>query len=148
MFNLERLLASKYFAKKYINKIIEPNIVFNEEKMKFYLIFKLESKNKNGQLNTRLYKNDISILVNKHGGLKNLFLSLVAADMSLKGYLIIPIEGGWLCVGGEETYALKEQECSCRAFINNNKKPCKHLLYRDALAIQRSRINNWKINNL
>jgi predicted nucleic acid-binding Zn finger protein len=146
MFELETLLALRHVAKRNLRskKIKDTNIVFKEEAKTFYLVFKLEDS----EGNDRLYKNNITELVKNHGSLRNLFLALVASEMLLAGYNIIPIENGWLCIGGEEIYSMKDNECSCMAYIHNPSKPCKHLLYKEALQLQRSRIAKWKANNL
>ena len=150
MFNLESLLASKLLAKKQLSKVTDTEIVLDEDSNKIYFVFRFNTGKvkKDGTEQVRVYKNDITKYVANHGGLENLFKTLVAAEMMLSGYMIIPIPGGYLCVGGEEMYDLKDDTCTCPAFINNSKEPCKHLLYKDALLLQRARINQWKEINL
>jgi len=150
MFNLENLLASKLLAKKHMKSVSEPDVVIDEDNSKIYFVFKYDTgkTRKDGSRLIKFYKNDITKYVHNHGGLENLFKALVAAEMLVAGYMIIPIQGGYICAGGEELYNLKDNECTCPAFLNNPNKPCKHLIYRDAILLQRSRMNQWKQTNL
>lgn len=150
MFNLENLLASKLFAKKQLKNISESEIVVQEDTGKIYFVFKYDTgkSKKDGSALIKLYKNDITKYVQNHGGLENLFKTLVAAEMLVAGYMIVPIQGGYICTGGDELYNLKDNECTCPAFLNNLNQPCKHLIYRDAILLQRARINEWKQLNI
>jgi len=150
MFNLENLLASKLLAKKHLPKVSEPDILLEEDSGKIYFVFKFDTgkSKKDGEALVKLYKNDITKYVHNHGGLENLFKTLVAAEMLVAGYMIIPIQGGYICAGGEELYNIKENECTCPAFLNNSQEPCKHIIYRDAILLQRARMNQWKQRNL
>ena len=146
MFNLEKLLASKLLAKKKEKDIISTNIIIDNENGKIMFILEVKTGKilKSGKEQIKVYKNDISKYVKNHGGLEAFFKSLVVAEMITIGYSIIPIENGYLCVGGEEVYSMTENECTCPAFINNPSHPCKHLLYKDGLLEQRARINKWR----
>jgi len=150
MFNLENLLASKLLAKKHLPKISDSDVVYDEESGKIYFVFKFDTgkAKKDGSPLIKLYKNDITKYVQNHGGLENLFKTLVAAELLVAGYMIIPIPGGYICAGGDELYNLKDNTCTCPAFLNNPDKPCKHLIYRDAILQQRARMNQWKQANL
>lgn len=149
MFTLENLLASKFIAKRELKNVKDADVIVDEESNNIFLTFNfLVGKRKDGSEQWRLYKNNITKMVSEHGGLENLFKTLVAAEMMIQGYIIVPIEGGWLCVGGSEVYSMKEQECTCQAYSVNPSKPCKHLIYKEALLMQRSRINQWKRENL
>ena len=121
----------------------------DENSDNIYLTFRWDTGklNKKGESIVRLYKNNITKPVLEHGGLENFYKMLVASEMMLAGYLIIPVENGWVCVGGEEVYALKDNECTCQAFVVDSSKPCKHLIYKEALLMQRSRMNEWKRSN-
>ena len=150
MFNLETLLAAKLMAKKHFKNIISTQLVIDEEKEKvFFLIETNTGKTlKSGIEQVKIYKNDITKQVKNHGGVEGLFKSLVVAEMMIAGYIIVPIPGGFMCVGGDEAYSINNDECTCPAFLNNPSKPCKHILYRDGLLEQRARINEWKRINL
>lgn len=150
MLDIAKELAARYIAKREVKKITEPDVVFNEESGKIYLTFKWDTgkTKKDGSPSVRLYKNNITKTVLEHGGLENFYKALVASEMMLAGYMIIPIENGWVCVGGAETYAMKDNECTCPAYVTNPSRPCKHLIYKEALLMQRSKINEWKRNNL
>lgn len=150
MFNLENLLASKLLAKKHLKNVSDSDIIFEEDTNKIYFVFKYNTgkvKKDNTPL-IKVYKNDITKYVQNNGGLENLFKALVASEMLVAGYMMIPIPGGYICTGGHELYNIKDNECTCPAFINDSSKPCKHIIYRDALLEQRSRINQWKRENL
>lgn len=148
--NLEEMFATRLLAKKNKDKLLRTEVVYDNDANKIIFIFevKVVSKSKEKSEIVKLYKQDITSLVKAHGSVENAFTALVASDMMFNGYLIIPIENGWICTGGSEIYNLKEQECSCPAFINTPNKKCKHLLYRDALLTQRTKINEWRLNNL
>lgn len=149
MFTLESLLASKFISKRELKKIKDLEIILDDDKENIFLVYKyLIGTNKEGEDKYRLYKNNITKMVSEHGGLENLFKTLVAAEMMVHGYLIIPIDGGWICTGGSETYSMKQEECTCQAYTVNPSKPCKHLIYKEALLLQRSRMNEWKRANL
>ena len=148
--NLEQMFAIRLISKKNKNKLLKTGVVYDEENSKVMFIFEMlvPSKAKDKKEINKVYKQDITPLVKAHGSVENAFTALVASDMMFNGYLIIPIENGWVCTGGNEIYNLKEHECSCPAFINSPNKKCKHLLYRDALLNQRIKINQWKMKNL
>lgn len=148
MYNLENLLAAKFISKRELKKIEDLNLLVDPDNNHIYLTYKYLVRSKKGEDYYRLYKNNITKMVNEHGGLENLFKVLVAAEMMVSGYLIIPIEGGYVCVGGTEVYALKDNTCTCQAYTVDPSKPCKHLIYKEALLLQRSRINTWKQANL
>ena len=150
MFNLETLLASKLLAKKQFKNIISTQLVVDDEKEKVYFLMEAPTGKtlKDGTEQVRVYKHDITKMVKNHGGVEPLFKSLVVAEMMLAGYLMIPIPGGFMCVGGDEAYSISDNECTCPAFQNDLSKPCKHILYRDGLLMQRARINEWKRINL
>lgn len=150
MFNLENLLASKFIAKKHLVNVLQSDIVVEENSNKIYFVFEYNTGHlkKDGTPLIKIYKNNITKYVQNHGGLENLFKTLVAAELLVAGYLIVPIQGGYICVGGEELYNLKDNECTCSAYLNNPKQPCKHLIYKDALLLQRARINEWKQSNI
>jgi len=148
--NLEKLLAAKLMAKKQFKNVISTQLVTDDEKAKVYFLIEVTTGKtlKNGTEQIKIYKNDITKQVKNHGGVESLFKALVVAEMMLSGYLMIPIPGGFMCVGGEEAYSISDKECTCPAFLNNSSSPCKHLLYRDGLLDQRTRINQWKQINL
>ena len=150
MFNLETLLASKLMAKKQFKNVISTQLVTDDEKAKVYFLIEVNTGKtlKDGTEQVKIYKNDITKMVKNHGGVEPLFKSLVVAEMMLAGYIMVPIPGGFMCVGGDEAYSINGEECTCPAFLNNPTKPCKHLLYRDGLLEQRARINEWKRLNL
>ncbi len=148
MHKLLDFLASYYFSKKNLKNISNSEIIFDEKTNKFFIIFKAIIINKNNKNTEKIYKQNITKLIKQHEGATNLLKAFVASTMILEGYLIIPVNNGWLCTGGEEVYSLKSQDCSCPAFITNSSQPCKHLIYRDFLLQQRSKINEWKQNNL
>ena len=148
--NLEQMFAIRLISKKNKDKLVRSEVVYDDDSDKVMFVFemKVPSKTKDKEETTKVYKQNITPLVKAHGSVEKAFTALVASDMMLNGYLIIPIENGWVCTGGDEIYNLKEQECTCPAFINNPSKRCKHLLYRDALLNQRVKANEWKLNNL
>lgn len=148
MTNIAKELAARYIAKRESKKIIEPDVLFDENTGDIHLVFKWDTGKvkKDGTPLIRLYKNNITKSVLEHGGLENFYKTLVAAEMMIAGYLIVPIENGWMCTGGTEMYAMKENECTCPAFISNPGQPCKHLIYKEALLMQRSRINAIRRN--
>lgn len=150
MFNLESLMASRLLAKKQFKKVISTQLVIDDEKEKIYFLIEAYTGKtlKKGEEQVRVYKTDITQFVKNHGGVEPLFLSLVVAEMMMAGYLLIPIPGGHMCVGGEEAYSIKGEECTCPAFLNDSSKPCKHILYRNGLTAQRARISEWKSQNL
>jgi hypothetical protein len=150
MFNLENLLASKLMATKNIKNVLETDLVIDEEKEKIMFVMKVKTGKtlKDGSEQIKLYKNDITKQVKNHGGVEPFFKSLVVAEMIISGYVLVPIQGGFLCVGGDEVYALKHNTCTCPAFIQDSSRPCKHLLYKEGLLEQRARINEWKRNNV
>jgi hypothetical protein len=150
MFNLETLLACKLLAKKQFKNIISTQLVIDDDKEKVYLLIEASTNKtlKDGTEQVKIYKHDITKMVKNHGGVEPLFKSLVVAEMMLAGYIMVPISGGFMCVGGDEVYSISDNECTCPAFTNNPSKPCKHLLYRDGLLELRARINKWKNINL
>lgn len=149
MSHLELLLASNLLAKKQLKNIIKTEVLLEEETNKIYLLIEVKTgrKLKDGSFTTKLYKNDITESVFNHESLESFYKSLIVSEMIIAGYLLIPIQGGYLCVGGQEVYSLLDNTCTCPAYLNN-KQTCKHLYYRDGLLEQRSRINNWKMENL
>lgn len=150
MSNLNNMLAAKFLASKQQKNIISTEFIIEESSNKVYFLMKIKTdkKDKNGEPKIRLYKQNITTYIKNHGSLESFYKSLIVSEMLLAGYLIIPIEGGFLCVGGDEIYSMKDTECTCPAFLNNSKEPCKHLLFKNGLLEQRARINNWKLNNL
>ena len=148
--NLEQMFAIRLISKKNKDKLVRSEVVYDNDNGKITFVFEMivPSKSKDKETITKVYKQDITSLVKAHGSVEKAFTALVASDMMLNGYLIIPIENGWVCTGGGEIYNLKEQECTCPAFINSPNKRCKHLLYRDALLNQRAKVNEWKLSNL
>lgn len=150
MFNLENLLAAKLLAKKQYKKVLNTQLLLEEDTDKIYFVIEVltEKITKTGEVKTKFYKNDISAYVKNHGTVERFFKALVLSEMMLAGYLLIPIEGGFICTGGEEVYSIKDNECTCPAFLNDPSKQCKHILYKEGLLEQRARINNWKLNNL
>ena len=149
MFILETELAARMLGEQFRDQVVDPNVVFDEESKKFYLVFKrLVGEKKDGEPKLRVYKKNITRWVNAHGGLTNLFANFVAAKMILEGYMIVPIENGWLCVGGDEVYSLTVDSCTCQAFVTDPTKPCKHMQFKEAVYKQRSRLNKWKQDNL
>ena len=144
--NLDTLLAGKLMAKKQYKNIISTQLVTDDEKAKVYFLIEVNTGKtlKDGSDQIKIYKNDITKQVKNHGGVESLFKSLVVAEMMLAGYIMVPISGGFVCVGGDEVYSISDNECTCPAFVNDSSKPCKHILYRDGLLEQRARINNWK----
>ena len=150
MLDIAKELAARYISRREVKKIIDPDVIYDEDSGNIYLTFKWDTcrTKKDGSPIIRLYKNNITKTVLEHGGLENFYKVLVASEMMLAGYMIIPIENGWLCVGGSEVYSMKENECTCPAYVTNSSKPCKHLIYKEALLLQRSKINKWKKNNL
>jgi hypothetical protein len=150
MSNLEKLLAVKLLAAKQIKNIVSTEFVVEEhtDKIYFLITVELDKKNKDETFKTKVYKNDITVYIKNHGSIESFFRALITSEMLLAGYLIVPVAGGFVCVGGEEIYSLTNNECTCPAFLNNSKEPCKHLLFKEGLLEQRARINTWKINNL
>lgn len=150
MFNIAKELAARYISKREVKKIQDPEVVYDDNTGNIYLVFRWDTgkTNKKGEPIVRLYKNNITKPISEHGGLENFYKTLVASEMMLAGYFIVPIENGWVCVGGSEVYAMKDNECTCQAFVLNPSKPCKHLIYKEALLMQRSKINEWKRSNL
>lgn len=150
MYSLESLLAAKFLAKKQQSKIVSSSITTEEDTNKVYLIIEINntSSKQLDKIKTKVYKQDITKYILLHGSLEHFYKALVVSDMILSGYLLIPIEGGFVCTGGDELYSLLNNQCTCPAFLNNSNNPCKHLLYRDGLLNQRARINNWKLNNI
>ena len=148
--NLDTLLASKLMAKKQYKNIISTQLVTDNEKAKVYFLIEVNTGKtlKDGTEQVKIYKNDITKQVKNHGGVEGLFKSLVVCEMMLAGYIMVPIPGGFMCVGGDEAYSINNNECTCPAFLNDSSKPCKHILYRDGLLEQRARINEWKRLNL
>lgn len=148
--NIESLLASKLLANKNVKNVLETDLIVDEESNKIYFLMKVKTGKtlKDGTEQIRVYKNDISKYVQNHGSVEAFFKSLVVSEMMLSGYMIIPIQGGFMCVGGEDVYALKDNTCTCQAFNNDTSKPCKHLIYKDGLLNQRARMNEWKQSNL
>jgi hypothetical protein len=150
MSNLEKILAAKFLASKKIKDIHSTDFVIEESSDKIYFLIKVYTGKilKDSEPKLKIYKNDITPYIKNHGSLEMFFQALITSEMLLAGYLLIPIEGGYLCTGGEEIYSLKDNECSCPAFLSNNKEPCKHLMFRNGLLQQRARINNWKLEHL
>jgi SWIM zinc finger len=150
MSKLNNMLAAKFLAAKQQKNIISTEFIIEESTDKIYFLIevKLDKKDESGINKTKFYKQDITSYIKNHGSLESFYKSLVVSEMLLAGYLIVPIEGGFLCVGGDEIYSMNNTECTCPAFLNNSKEPCKHLLFKNGLLEQRARINNWKLNNL
>jgi hypothetical protein len=150
MSNLEKLLAAKLLALKQIKNIISSEFVVEDSTDKIYFVINatVNGKDKDGNQKTKLYKNDITQYIKNHGSIESFFKALITSEMLLAGYLLVPIEGGFICTGGEEIYSLTNNQCTCPAYLNNNKEPCKHLLFKEGILEQRARINNWKLNNL
>lgn len=148
--NIESLLASKLMANKNIKSILSTDLIVEDETNKIYFLMEVKTGKilKDGSEQIRVYKNDITKYVNNHGSVEAFFKAVVVSEMMLSGYVIIPIQGGFMCVGGDEVYALKDNTCTCQAFLNDTSKPCKHLVYKDGLLHQRARINEWKSENL
>lgn len=149
MSDLNSLLASKFLATKQQKNIISTDFIIQNDPDKIYFLIKIQTDklDKDGINKTKLYKQDITKFVANHGSLEDLYKALVTSEMLLAGYLLIPIDGGFICTGGDEVYSINNSECTCPAHLNN-KKPCKHLLFKDGLLNQRARANAWKINNL
>lgn len=150
MFNLDNLLAAKLLAKKQYKKVLSTQLILEETTNKIYFVIEVQTDKilKTGEIKSKFYKNDISSYIKNHGTVEKFFKALVVSEMMLAGYLLIPIDGGFICTGGEEIYSIKDNQCTCPAFLNDNSKQCKHLLYKEGLLEQRSRINEWKLFNL
>lgn len=150
MSSLEKLLAAKLLTSKKIKDIHSTDFVIEENSDKIYFLIKVHTGKvlKNNEPKLKIYKNDITSYIQNHGSIELFFQALVTSEMLLAGYLLVPIENGYLCIGGEEIYSLNNNECTCPAFLNNNKARCKHLLFKEGLFQQRARINEWKQNNL
>ena len=110
MFNIAKELAARYISKREVKKIQDPEVIYDDNTGNIYLVFKWDTgkTNKKGEPIVRLYKNNITKPISEHGGLENFYKTLVASEMMLAGYFIVPIENGWVCVGGSEVYAMKE----------------------------------------
>lgn len=149
MSNLNNILASKFLAKKQLKNIISTEFVVDENKEKVFFIIAVATDkiDKEGNIKTKAYKQDITSYIQIHGSLEAFYRALITSEMLLAGYLLIPIDGGFLCTGGEEVYSINNSECTCPAYLNT-KEPCKHILFKEGLLEQRARVNHWKINNL
>lgn len=147
--NIEQQLAAFYIGKKQSTNIKDANIEVDSDTGHVFCTFnlKLNRKRKDGSYPIKAYKQDITRLIENHNGLENLYISFVTAEMIIAGYFIVPIPNGFLCIGGDEIYSMKDDSCSCPSSINHPDKPCKHLLFRDGLLLQRARINQWKKDN-
>lgn len=149
MYKLETLLASHYLSQKQINKILNTDFVYEEDTKTLYFLLKIQTNNKlkNGEIQIKCYKYNLNKEISNHGSLENLFKSLVLSQMLLEGYILIPIEGGYICKGGEELYTIKDNTCTCRSYLSSNTS-CKHIIFKEALDIYKYRIQQWKVENL
>lgn len=110
-----------------------------------YLEYRTITQPKDGGIpKQKDHKRKITKFVQKHGGVIELYEAIVASSMILHNYSIVPIENGWLCVGGNEIYNMKQQECTCTAFQRNKNTRCKHLVFRDWTVKQRARVAEIK----
>lgn len=144
--SLEIKLASKLFAQKKISNISNAKFVIDEEKQDVYLVFTLLENGKE-----KLYKSKINHLLHSYkGDVKEMLTALIATEMMFLGYYLVPIDGGYMCVGGDELYSLRNNECTCRDFITNRKnkgEKCKHLYLLDYMYFQRRLVTEWQLQN-
>lgn len=140
MLQFEKLLALETLRKRFTKTITKAKIETLKEKV--YLVFTLEDS----KLGEKEYKVPfISFLWEEK--FDYVYESLIAADLIRQGYMLVPIEGGWLCVSPKnEAYSLEEKSCSCGDFLMNKakKERCKHLIYRDWTLHNRARIQEYK----
>jgi hypothetical protein len=76
------------------------------------------------------------------GPLDSMYLAHVYADMLTQGYLVLPMEGGWIVQGGEEPYYLTEKAdgCTCKDHTYRGSH-CQHILMVEAhLDIRRRQV--------
>ena len=61
----------------------------------------------------------------------NMFLICLYSAMLQIGYLVYPIEGGWVVEGGEERYFIDPEcnSCTCKGSSYNKSSTCKHRLF-------------------
>jgi hypothetical protein len=100
----------------YLNKSIS-NINLEEEKDNISLSFYLFK---------RKYKFNINKLWDSPSNMIKVF---TYAYLIYKGYLLIPISNGWLCVNTKEEYQLPANLSSCTCYsFSKSKAPCIHIL--------------------
>lgn len=122
MYSLEQYLALEVLSEKEIKKIKKVEIVPDQEG-KIWLYIEIEEIRRE-EKETKKYKRDISSLSNR---LEETYYRYIATDLLRQGYKLVAIEGGWIVEGGEETYQLTEDTCTCRS----RKNPCKHLIFKE-----------------
>ena len=142
MLGFEKLLALEALRKRFTKTITSAKLETIKEKV--YLVFTLEDP----KLGEKEYKVSFASFL-WEDKFDYVYESLIAADLIRQGYMIVPIEGGWLCVPSKgEVYSLEEKSCSCGDFLMNKgkKERCKHLIYRDWTLHNRARIQEYRTN--
>lgn len=74
--------------------------------------------------------------------LATMYETYIWSDMVANGYVMTPIEGGWIVVSPTgEDYQLSIDSCTCPHFLHGLNKVgrCKHLVFRDAELKYRTR---------
>lgn len=134
MKSLELYLAGELIAEEILKKVTKTEI--KNEGDEIWLYFEVTER-KRGKLKegedrevVKPYKYD---LAKNWGLLKDMYETYVSTDLLRQGYMLIPLEGSWLVVGGEEPYQLEAEACTCLDFNTRLSRAsrCKHLIFRD-----------------
>ncbi|MBD2201561.1 hypothetical protein H6G33_09400 [Calothrix sp. FACHB-1219] len=136
MKSLERILSTKALLEILEKNVSEPEIDKEEGKLRFKIAKLTRDRS-------------VSIDLDKiaWGPLETVYESNVAALMIMRGYLIFPIEGGWIVVNPEgEEYQIDGNSCTCKGNSYNPSSRCSHLILRDWMLNYRARGNEYRLD--
>jgi hypothetical protein len=97
------------------------------------------------------FRKDISVSLNDHDQLplgtfisnsREVELNIIGGELVSLGYLLAPLQGGWVCINNKgETYQITpELSCSCPANIAKPSDPCKHIKFLQWQQLYNSRL--------
>jgi len=130
MKTLEQHILGEYLAAKALTKV--SHISIEQEEDEIYLIYTTDKPRK------------LKITNKLWASLREMYELYVATSMLREGYMLCPIEGGYIVVGGEDNYQIHEDTCTCPHYIFTKKK-CQHLVFRDWHLNYRARCNTYSL---
>lgn len=117
MKSLEEYILTDYLAAKELKLLEAIELVTDGDEI--YIKYLIEDKPKKLNISKKIW-----------APLKEMYETYVATTLLKEGYLLCPIEGGFLVKGGEDIYQIHEDTCTCPHYIYT-KKRCQHLVFRD-----------------
>lgn len=133
---IEEYIAYQLVTKQFSQNITDVEVV-GENLQHPWLKFKLVECKIGGKYKTKIKK----YLWDK---LETVWLTYVGCKLITEGYLVFPLEGGWIVISPQgEEYQIENNQCSCQS-KDLYKGKCKHMLLRDFILSFQFRANKAK----